>query len=262
MSQSDKTRLVIINPNKITNLSIRGVAFDFDDTLVKPPIEWQQVMAEYFVEQVYPKQNSSEYNKSLKKIKKFISNNAGTSLTTYMTILRKLVKSKNKTARSIKYYRKGFDCLWRKVTIDLNTPKDVIAGIPQLLEELTKHQIEIFVVTGGDRKHKVELIKKTGLSKYISTENIFGDLDKRFMTGFSKKKALTYINRLINKNKRIPLIQTMAMIGDGAKDMENAQKNANTLAIGYNQPKNADVCIYGREYPVKKIIKLLTTSNN
>ena len=41
--------LVVKNKEKVKEANILAVVFDFDDTLVCPPIEWQQVMAEFLL---------------------------------------------------------------------------------------------------------------------------------------------------------------------------------------------------------------------
>jgi len=263
-----KTNLVIKNAKKIKKVDIKGVVFDFDDTLAKPSVEWQQIMAEYFVCQIYGNYDNNIGTNRVKRIKRYIDENAGTTLTNYMTELFEIVKRKNvDNLKSADDYCKGFDELWRQKTFDLYTAEDIIEGVPALLKKLKNNNIRIFVITGGDRKHKVELIKKIGLAKFICSKDIFGDCDRRFGVSFSKEDALKYVHDLLAEEDIIKKDSSknvnsnniiLAMIGDGKKDMQAARNVKGTLAVGFNQPHSADVYVRGDKYPVNDLMKLFS----
>lgn len=264
-----KATLVIKNIKRIKEVDIKGVVFDFDDTLVKPPIEWQQIMAEYFVCQIYGNFENNIEIKRVKRIRRYIDESAGTTLTNYMTELFRIVKSKNvSNLKSVDDYYKDFNELWRQKTLDFYTAEDIIKGIPALLKKLKNNNIKIFVITGGDRKHKVELIKKIGLTSFICSKDIFGDCDRRFGGNFSKEDALKYIHDLLvrrkynekNSSKNVNFNNIiLAMVGDGKKDMQAAINVKGTLAVGFNQAYSADVYICGNEYPVNDLMKLFNS---
>lgn len=258
--------LLIKNKNKVKNANILAVVFDFDDTLASPSIEWQQVMAEFFVDNIHGKHlREVEKSKEVIRHKEYIVNNAGSTLTFYMKVLQQLIK-KRKTLKiqSVDYYRNKFDLLWKNKTINHYTSKDLVRGIPTLLLKLKKHGIKIFVVTGGDRIHKVNLIKKLNLGGMIPSKNIFGDYDKRFPSGFSKISALQYIRDSVAKEAKLNInfdSSIICMIGDGKKDMQSAQKVRNVLAVGFNQEQNADIFISSEEYPVDDLLNILLNKN-
>lgn len=258
--------LLIKNKNRVKNANILAVVFDFDDTLVSPPIKWQKIMAEFFVDNINGiYSNKVQKNKEIICHKKYISNNAGLTLTSYMKILRQLVIEKGVfKAKSVNYYRNKFNVLWKNKTVDCYTSKDLIKGIPRLLSKLKEHGIKIFVATGGDRIHKVKLIKKLNLNKIIPSKNIFGDNDKRFPSGFSKISALRYIRNMIAKENKLNIKSDssfVCMIGDGKKDMQSAQKIKNILAIGFNQENHADIFISSKGYPINELLNILVNKD-
>ncbi len=258
--------LVVKNKEKVKEANILAVVFDFDDTLVCPPIEWQQVMAEFFVDNINENYVSIvKREEQVARYKKYIANNAGLTLTKYMVKLQQLIQKKRRYGvRTVVYYREKFDELWRSETVNYYTPKDLVMGVRSLLLQLMKNGIKIFVVTGGDRAHKVNLIKKLNLEKIIRSENIFGDYDERFPHGFSKKSALQHIRDEVAKKNALNIRSEksiICMIGDGKSDMQAAQKVGNVLAVGFHQKQYADMYIMGKGYPVNALVKILVKRN-
>ena len=201
--------LVVKNKEKVKEANILAVVFDFDDTLVCPPIEWQQVMAEFFVDNINENYVSIvKREEQVARYKKYIANNAGLTLTKYMVKLQQLIQKKRRYGvRTVVYYREKFDELWRSETVNYYTPKDLVMGVRSLLLQLMKNGIKIFVVTGGDRAHKVNLIKKLNLEKLFALKIFLVIMTKDSHTDFRRSLHCNILGMRLQKKMRSIFVQ-------------------------------------------------------
>jgi phosphoglycolate phosphatase-like HAD superfamily hydrolase len=253
----DRVRGVVhvLRPERVASARVLAVAFDFDDTLVKLPVAWQDVMADYFVDCMYADTlDASARAANVAVQRRHIYAASGTPLTEYMRSLRRQVLAAGvRTPARIEEYRAQFDRLWRKTADELHNREHVVEGAPELIEALRSHNVAIFVVTGGDLDHKVEVVERLNLG--IERSYVLGDPDPQRAQAFTKATALRRIRDRVLRGATADT-PVVALIGDGRRDME-AALSAGALAIGFNQPELADIDIVGCGFPVRALVDVL-----
>jgi phosphoglycolate phosphatase-like HAD superfamily hydrolase len=154
-------------------------------------------------------------------------------------------------------YRRGFDLLWRATADEAHSPENLVPGVLELIQALAKRNVEVFVVTGGDLAHKLGILRRVGICPGIPEANVFGDGGAGFEDGFTKALALRRIDAQLRTRWSVPQEASLvAVVGDGRRDME-AAREAGALAVGFNQPRLADVVVSGDGFPADALVELL-----
>lgn len=238
----------ILDRDSVARSLIRAVAFDFDDTIVRVPVSWQAVMADLFVEVLYPQVCTSMRVRLHTDIKEQITLDSGLSLTAFMERLNQMATTAGiDGVCSTDEYRATFDARWRLAADHLYAPEQVTAGFRDLARGLSECGVDIYVVTGGDRSHKLALLCKLELLDIITKNNLLGD-EGASSRRFAKRDALNWIRSTVLCSSDPYDTQVVAMIGDGTHDMSEA-KAASALAIGYGQRLGAHVVLNGNGFP-------------
>lgn len=257
-SRSEGAELEVLRRDRIASASICAVAFDFDDTLVRLDLQWQEVMAEYFADAVYRHAGLTRNQRARRVLvmERWIRYSSGSTLTAFASHFRSSMIDQGAPVRTVNEYRAGFDELWQRLSDQLHVPSAVTPGAADLIQALSEQGISIFVVSGGDHLHKRRMIENLGLGGFVPSPQILGDGDPRFPGRFTKSAALRHIARLVGTSEHLPSRPTVAMIGDGRKDMEAAAATG-SLAIGFNQSHCADAVIHGFSIPVARVLAVL-----
>jgi phosphoglycolate phosphatase-like HAD superfamily hydrolase len=251
----------VLRPEVFASADIRGVAFDFDDTLVRVPLEWQGVMAGFFAQAIHC-ETADEQALAATRTRELarIRSDSGMSLTEFMHRLQREVHAHGaEPVLSIREYRAGFDKLWRASSSALHTQDVVTPGAVSLIRTLQDLGVEVYVVTGGDRQHKVAMMTQIGLGRLIPSSHIYGDDDPRMSGVLGKSAALRHIENDLRSRVLAPCrhrCPVVALIGDGRRDME-AARAAGAAAIGFNQWHEADAVVVGSVLPPDPLTQLV-----
>ncbi|WP_431429414.1 hypothetical protein [Actinophytocola sp.] len=109
----------IVDRAVVEQATIRAVAFDFDDTIVRSPVSWRSVMAELFVEVLYPDVLAADRASLHTGMTERITADSGVSLSVFMDRLaEQAARAGVAGARSAGEYRALFDACWRSAADD------------------------------------------------------------------------------------------------------------------------------------------------
>ena len=242
---------------KVGAARIKAIAFDFDDTLVKLPIEWQHVMADYFVVEIFADTlPAGERAAEVLKVRDQIRAASGTPLTEFMCDLRRRVQDVGITRPAeVGDYRDRFDRLWQRLTARLHRPEHLTPGAGALLELLSQRSIPTFLVTGGDLDHKLAAVRSLGVGRHFPADRVCGDVMAPGSAPFSKAAALQAIDDRVRGDVP-PATPVVAFIADGRRDMV-AARTAGALGVGFNQAEDADVRVIGEGFPAPAVLRVL-----
>lgn len=216
------------------NQPVSILVIDFDDTLFQLQISWVEVLCGTLAAAC-----GQQDGDRLKDFGAWIGANRGLALSVMVEYAQAWIPSLCRTPAD--ELRRAFDNDWRRVSDQAHTMDAVTPGMRELLVRAAECGVPRYVLTGGDVKHKRQLIDQVPLRELITLDNIIGDGDSRMGNPPRKTHAL----RAIWNGQRYTADQLAsawaAFVCDGTTDFA-AAKECGFTSIGIGP--NADQADY------------------
>ena len=234
----DGTEIEIVNPNTQRG-SIRYAIFDNDGTISVLREGWEQVMEPVMIKSILGERfhdiDDATYNRVKKAVQVYIDESTGIQTILQMEHLVEMVKDFGFVPDDKIRDKHGYKSLYneelmrvvnerlRKISTGELSPTDfLVKGAREILEELNRRRVKMYLASGTDREDVVHETGVLGVDTFF--KSIYGSVGD--VAKYSKK---IIVDKLIEENSLSG--PELAVFGDGPVEIREV-KRVGGIAVG------------------------------
>ncbi|KLU38826.1 MAG: hypothetical protein AA931_12680 [Peptococcaceae bacterium 1109] len=231
----------------------QAALFDFDGTISLIREDWQPIMYSYFTQVLAESSPKEPLERLEAQVKEYVDQSTGIQAIYQCFWLAEEVERRGGKPKDPLFYKEEYNRrLLRRISHRTQAlrsgearPEDyLVPGSVELLEELRRRGLTLYLASGTDHKYVVEEAEALGVSSFFSG-GIYGAVED--YKNFSKEQV---IRKLILP--KIPSGESLLGFGDGFVEIENV-KSVGGIAVGVasNEKARQGIDAWKRERLIK-----------